>query len=345
MEEQTDTTIDLDSEEKPVSLAPEWIPDEEVQECQTCLRPFTLTFRRHHCRGCGKIFCNICSKQKCLLPPLFGFQDGPERVCDRCSKQFFPYEPLMAVTPTGGKIEFGRIGTGPQIVLCFHGAPGNYSQGLSQVYMLFETPELREIYTVISVTRMGYGETTDLDMGNSPRDQANLGIQLLDELGIPRGRKVIVVSMSAGGPIGIEFCLNYPKRVASAIFLCSVTQKYWPGQGKGIPVEESGAQGTITKILMSSSTLQKAGVWILKKLSISYPNGTKAALRSVLTESSLWEPETIEKQIERIIEDPENVWALQTLLFSLGEHEGLEIDLENVTGFFFSFTFFEQSHS
>lgn len=39
----------------------DWVPDDEVSACTQCSRPFTLFFRRHHCRACGKIFCDGCS--------------------------------------------------------------------------------------------------------------------------------------------------------------------------------------------------------------------------------------------------------------------------------------------
>jgi len=41
-----------------------WIPDMERTCCNLCQRPFTLMLRRHHCRSCGEIFCNSCSKRK-----------------------------------------------------------------------------------------------------------------------------------------------------------------------------------------------------------------------------------------------------------------------------------------
>lgn len=37
------------------SQAPIWIPDSRVTMCQLCTAAFTVTFRRHHCRCCGKV--------------------------------------------------------------------------------------------------------------------------------------------------------------------------------------------------------------------------------------------------------------------------------------------------
>ncbi|RUS70934.1 hypothetical protein EGW08_021304 [Elysia chlorotica] len=61
---------------------PTWVPDEESTECMSCQVPFSFVRRRHHCRNCGKIFCNRCSSNFVPLPH-FG-QDKCVRVCNRC---------------------------------------------------------------------------------------------------------------------------------------------------------------------------------------------------------------------------------------------------------------------
>lgn len=52
----------------PVS-SPEWEKDMLVQKCRECQRRFNLLLRRHHCRRCGRIFCDNCSSYKALLDP------------------------------------------------------------------------------------------------------------------------------------------------------------------------------------------------------------------------------------------------------------------------------------
>lgn len=59
-----------------------WVPDEDAKACKDCGLRFQITRRRHHCRACGNVFCNDCSKNRMPLPD-FGYA-GEERVCDEC---------------------------------------------------------------------------------------------------------------------------------------------------------------------------------------------------------------------------------------------------------------------
>ena len=34
---------------------PVWIPDDRVSMCMLCSAEFSLIFRRHHCRACGRV--------------------------------------------------------------------------------------------------------------------------------------------------------------------------------------------------------------------------------------------------------------------------------------------------
>ena len=42
-----------------------WIPSENVTNCYNCGINFSLLNRKHHCRMCGRIFCNNCSCNCC----------------------------------------------------------------------------------------------------------------------------------------------------------------------------------------------------------------------------------------------------------------------------------------
>lgn len=74
-------------------LAPMWVPDEAVSECPLCAEPFTLFFRRHHCRACGKVVCGLYVHFYIFLTSIscsdyeYELGDGTVRVCKFCYKQ------------------------------------------------------------------------------------------------------------------------------------------------------------------------------------------------------------------------------------------------------------------
>ena len=66
------------------SIAPStknWVPDSECDECTLCWADFTKSRRRHHCRACGKIYCDGCSSQRMKVQGYV----LPQRVCTRCA--------------------------------------------------------------------------------------------------------------------------------------------------------------------------------------------------------------------------------------------------------------------
>lgn len=59
---------------------PEWT-DSPI--CQRCNVHFSLLLRKHHCRSCGKTFCQDCSGKTMILPEM-GFGEELVRVCETC---------------------------------------------------------------------------------------------------------------------------------------------------------------------------------------------------------------------------------------------------------------------
>ncbi|XP_015270129.1 PREDICTED: FYVE, RhoGEF and PH domain-containing protein 6 [Gekko japonicus] len=81
-----------DEEDSPLgSKAPIWIPDTRATMCMICTSEFTLTWRRHHCRACGKIICQACSSNKHGLDYM---KNQPARVCDLCFKELQKHSKL-----------------------------------------------------------------------------------------------------------------------------------------------------------------------------------------------------------------------------------------------------------
>jgi len=56
------------------------VPDEQSSNCTLCNASFSIFNRRHHCRLCGILVCNNCSKHRMRV----GGKQEPQRVCTRC---------------------------------------------------------------------------------------------------------------------------------------------------------------------------------------------------------------------------------------------------------------------
>lgn len=65
--------------------------DNESDHCLLCVDKFTMSNRRHHCRGCGILVCMLCSTKRLFMTPLSnrnGANTKPDRVCDGCFNRF-----------------------------------------------------------------------------------------------------------------------------------------------------------------------------------------------------------------------------------------------------------------
>ena len=65
---------------------PQWVPDEAHENCQNreCNARFDWLVRKHHCRLCGRIFCDACSDNYTLLPFKEFQSRDPQRTCRPC---------------------------------------------------------------------------------------------------------------------------------------------------------------------------------------------------------------------------------------------------------------------
>ncbi|KAJ8374179.1 hypothetical protein SKAU_G00047590 [Synaphobranchus kaupii] len=97
--------VSLDSGAPLGSKAPIWIPDLRTTMCMICTCEFTLTWRRHHCRACGKVVCQACSSHKHYLEYL---KNLPARVCDHCFLKL-QHKSDQAESSPGGKSSTGSF--------------------------------------------------------------------------------------------------------------------------------------------------------------------------------------------------------------------------------------------
>ncbi|CAN9502661.1 unnamed protein product [Ophioblennius macclurei] len=89
----------------PFSLnEPQWVPDKECPRCMQCDTKFDFIRRKHHCRRCGRCFCDKCCSRKVALPRMC-FVD-PVRQCAECSlmsqKESEFYDKQLRVLLGGG---------------------------------------------------------------------------------------------------------------------------------------------------------------------------------------------------------------------------------------------------
>jgi len=63
-----------------------WETDTSVKNCPVCNQSFNALERRHHCRNCGKIFCNTCTSHRVPLPKKGC--DKPVRICMACFAEY-----------------------------------------------------------------------------------------------------------------------------------------------------------------------------------------------------------------------------------------------------------------
>jgi len=61
-----------------------WVPDFVMKKCPGCMREFGFFVRRHHCRKCGTLICDSCSRQRLTISSISA--EELQRVCDSCFK-------------------------------------------------------------------------------------------------------------------------------------------------------------------------------------------------------------------------------------------------------------------
>lgn len=166
-----------------------WQHDEDAPKCKSCKRIFTLWLRRHHCRWCGKVFCDKCSSKR--APPIAGMiypsdslhgpyqmvpppseSDSLVRVCDACYRSI-PGE-ISVVTRTLPRIVAGSRSTSvPEIPPAYHSLPSNF--------LTLQAPSSnRSSISGISAARSNDEAITDCPICGLHLDTRDTGMSQLD---------------------------------------------------------------------------------------------------------------------------------------------------------------------
>jgi hypothetical protein len=61
-----------------------WATDKSAAKCCGCDKRFSILVRKHHCRCCGQIFCEHCTRDMRIIPSISLFR--PFRCCEECTR-------------------------------------------------------------------------------------------------------------------------------------------------------------------------------------------------------------------------------------------------------------------
>jgi hypothetical protein len=84
-----------------------WEHDVNVSQCRECHINFSTLIRKHHCRGCGGIFCENCAPNNCTLPSI----DEEVRACGGCRRGETPGPQITDIRKALANDEVERFGT------------------------------------------------------------------------------------------------------------------------------------------------------------------------------------------------------------------------------------------
>ncbi|KAL1740698.1 hypothetical protein HDZ31DRAFT_85291 [Schizophyllum fasciatum] len=212
----------------------QWERDDSVSNCHDCGRRFTFLLRRHHCRRCGRIFCDRCSSYRAMLDPSeivqdpffpeSAFSSGMQRVCETCHQEVNALVPPMLLGNGANSLE--RI-----VVDSQHLVVPSRRQSTSQLSDLAECPVC----------------SSNLDdLGTVAEQEAHVKACLEGGTGAPpRTGRYLVYPLPAGSVlVGTEcvICLEEfveGSMVARLSCLCSFHNtclSSWLQRGKNCPV-------------------------------------------------------------------------------------------------------------
>ncbi len=196
-------------------------------------------------------------------------------------------EPHVIET-TKGKVEYDLTnGNGP-VVLAVHAGLGGVDQG-----RLINDWLAQKCYRVLSSSRPGY-LGTPLASGETFEEQADLLAALLDALDI---KKVIITSLSAGGPAAYIFAAKYPERTIALLTISSVSGDY-------VMPETVNAVG---EVVAMSTPGQKAMRFFMDKF-------TKPFLSTALGGIGYLPKDKLKPYVDHVLHSPEKLAFMRGII-------------------------------
>lgn len=207
------------------------------------------------------------------------------------------------ITTAEGNVEYDLTeGEGP-VVMAVHAGLGGVDQG-----RLINDWLVRNGYRVLSSSRPGY-LGTPLASGETFEEQADLLAALLDALNI---KKVIVTSLSAGGPAAYIFAAKYPERTIALLTISSVSGDY-------VMPETVSRAG---EVVFMSTPGQKTMRFFMNTFS-------RAFLSTALTGIGYLPKDKLKTYVEHVLHTPEKFAFMQGIMDTMYPYKTRRAGNEN----------------
>lgn len=205
-------------------------------------------------------------------------------------KQVIPgvYIKPKVIDTAKGKIEYDLTDGDGSVVLAVHAGLGGVDQG-----RLINDWLAKKGYRILSSSRPGY-MGTPLESGQTFEGQADLLAALLDALHI---NKVIVTSLSAGGPAAYIFAAKYPERILALLTVASVSGDYV------MPETVNRA----SELLFMSTPGQKAMGFFMSKF-------TRAFLSTALAGIGYIPKDKLKPYVDHVLHSPEKLAFMKGIM-------------------------------
>lgn len=197
-----------------------------------------------------------------------------------------------------GPVEVALRGEGPAL-LCIHGQPGGYDQGLMLATMVGGAMR------AIAPSRPGY-LGTPLSSGRSVDEQAELMRALLDALGVDQ---CSVLALSAGAPVALALAARHPHRVRALALVSAVTGPEISPLDRWTRLTMSPASLAVARIgmVMTPRMAALGGLWALGNLP----------------------PRALARQARRATTNPSARWWLTQIIRSVDPYGARRPGVEN----------------